>query len=381
MKPPTIGIAAPAILVFALVVDLGSRFVPYERVSFRAFEALTRDGGEGLGGPFARNAKYSNDKAYGDLSSMGNATDLRQYRTEVVTTDDWGFRNAPNQASQELGAVLFGSSFAAGSGLSDDQTLSARLEQILGAPVYNAADSDLGNEHELDRLISRLRFRRRLAIVEHMEGVPRPTWTPQSSSSQQRMENKLGAAYRPLRLSYAYARGWLRESPLKLVLFKAFKSIQDDVVLPNSFADRVVHDELANGDPILFLPGQVSMPTDPSRVADALDFWRQLKRFYRDRTFELVVVLVPSQYRVYGPLLAHPRPALAGDTYIDDLARGLQGAGITVINLKETMERAARDGLRDHHYVYWRDDTHWNADGVELAAQEIASQLKRLSAR
>ncbi len=365
----------PAVLVVALIADLGSRFVPYDRVSFRAFEALTRDGGEGLGGPFARNTRYSTSTSYGDLSAMGNAKSLRQYRTEVVTTDDLGYRNAPARAQDDLGAVLFGSSFAAGSGLSDDQTLSARLEAIMGAPVYNAADSDFGREHDLDRLLSSLHFRRKLAIVEHMEGVPRPVWSANGSSVAQRLEHGLGAAYRPLRLRYAHVKGWLRESPLKLVLFKAFKDIQDDVILPNSFSERVVRDDLSNGDPILFLPGQVTMPKDPSRVPDALVFWRRLAQFFRERSFELVVVLVPSQYRVYGPLVEQPRPALAQDTYIDDLARALKDAGIEVVNLREPLARAAREGLPDHRYVYWRDDTHWNAAGVEISAQEIASQI------
>jgi hypothetical protein len=89
------------------------------------------------------------------------------------------------------------------------------------------------------------------------------------------------------------------------------------------------------------------------------------------------VVLIPSQYRVYAPLLKTPPPKLNDDTYVDDLESGLRAAGIEVVNPTRSLMAAARDGLPSHRYIYWRDDTHWTAAGVEITAREIANRLSR----
>jgi len=376
MKRLTIGMAAPGLLAIALLVDICSRFASYDYVSFRGFEALTRNGGTGLGGPFLRNATYKTTRAYGDLAAMGNLPQLRQYRPEVMTTDEWGFRNAPGAASAELGAILFGTSFSIGAGLNDDQTLSAKIAAYIGAPVYNAGGLDLGQERNLSRTIGRLHFRRRIAIVEHVETAPEPAWASDVGFAM-RLEDHFGARYRDVRLGYSEVKGWLNKSPLNLALFKMFKSIQDDVILPNAFSDRVLQGELANGDQMLFLPSQVSPGRGPTAVADAVVSWRRLDHYFRARGFDLLVVLIPSQYRVYAPLLKTPPPKLNDDTYVDDLESGLRAAGIEVVNPTRSLMAAARDGLPSHRYIYWRDDTHWTAAGVEITAREIANRLSR----
>lgn len=371
----TIGTAAPVLLVLALLADGASRFVSYEHVTFRPFEALLRS--RGLGSPFLHNASIRKVDAYGDLASMANAPELRQYRTEVATTDEWGFRNAPGTGAREVGGLLFGSSFSMGAGLSDDQTLSARLEAHLGVPIYNAGGVDVGKERELTRVLSRLHFRSRIAIAEQMECAPQPVWAGAGSTLAMRLEERFDARPGGIRNGLLYAKGWLRESPLKLTLFKFFKKHQDDVILPNAFSGSVVRDELSNGDPILFLPEQIEPPRRVTAVADAVAFWTRLNQFFQQRGFEFVVVLVPSQYRVYGPHVRHPRPGLANDTYLDDLERGLRAANIAVVASSSRLMAAAREGLPEHRYVYWRDDTHWTAEGVELTAREIAERVRK----
>ncbi len=379
MKTLTIGLAAPGLLVIVLVADAGSRFLSYDLVAFRGYESLRRGGTPGLGGPFARDRTYRNARAYGDLASIGNAPNLRQYRPEVMTTDEWGFRNRPGTAAREIDAVLFGTSFTEGAGLSDGETLSDQLAAALAFPVYNAAGLDIGRERAHTWLVSRLRFRRRVAIVEHMEAAPQGIWAGSGRTLGMRVEDRWGASHPGFWRGYAYLKEWTNESPLRLTIFKMFKCLQNDVVLPNEFSDRVVRDQLTNGDPILFLPTQVAPQRAPTAVTDEVGFWTRLDAFLRERNFTLVVVLVPSQYRVYGPLVQHPSPVAARDTFLDDLEQALRAAGVSVVNPTQQLMDAARDGLAAHRYVYWRDDTHWNPAGVAIAAREIARQLTRVA--
>jgi lysophospholipase L1-like esterase len=46
-------------------------------------------------------------------------------------------------------------------------------------------------------------------------------------------------------------------------------------------------------------------------------------------------------------------------------------AGIPLLDLTPTLERAARSGRA----LYFADDAHWNATGHEIAAEELAKFL------
>jgi hypothetical protein len=43
-----------------------------------------------------------------------------------------------------------------------------------------------------------------------------------------------------------------------------------------------------------------------------------------------------------------------------------------VLNLTPEFRKQAEALLARGEYLYWLDDTHWNAEGIRVAAQEIA---------
>src|SRR5260370_12306593 len=131
-----LGRVIPRLLVAVCVLDLALRFMPIDPLTFRGWEALLRY--RAPGASFEPNRRYSNARSYGDLAAYGNLPGLRQYRTEVFTTDALGFRNLPHVRDEEISAILAGDSFVVGSGVSDDETLSSRLIERGGCVVYNA---------------------------------------------------------------------------------------------------------------------------------------------------------------------------------------------------------------------------------------------------
>jgi len=46
-------------------------------------------------------------------------------------------------------------------------------------------------------------------------------------------------------------------------------------------------------------------------------------------------------------------------------------AQIPVVNLTETFRAQAAQDLASGRYLYWLDDTHWNARRIAIAASEI----------
>src|SRR6185369_4072547 len=167
-----IGRLAPRVLALLLLVEVALRFVPVKHVAYRGWEAARSS----VGGFFLPNQRYENDRSYGDLANLGNLPARREYRRDVFTTDERGFRNPPDLLSgARPAAVLVGDSFAAGAGNPDDDTLSAQLTRRVGAPVYNAAsrgDWDLEEWLKVSRAIG---LDRGWVIAEHLQGTPNPS--------------------------------------------------------------------------------------------------------------------------------------------------------------------------------------------------------------
>ncbi len=89
----------------------------------------------------------------------------------------------------------------------------------------------------------------------------------------------------------------------------------------------------------------------------------------------LVILLVPTKYTVYRPLLRDDDSERADQTpYLDRVEKALKEVHVPVINLLNVFRKKAQEDYQKNLYIYWRDDTHWNARGVELAAEEISSQ-------
>lgn len=96
----------------------------------------------------------------------------------------------------------------------------------------------------------------------------------------------------------------------------------------------------------------------------------------RERGVELVVLLVPEKEQVWTEDL--PENLREGIEASADLLRWLEREGrkrgIRVVNPLETFRRMTRDGIA----LYWRDDTHWNGEGMRKAAELTAAELKTI---
>ena len=117
-----------ALLVVLFTVDVFMRFLPAERFTFRAWEAMTLH--RGKPGNFAPNRTYFNPRSSGDLAHIGNFPKLRQFRPERFTTDGCGNRNSSDVfEGGPAEFMLLGDSFMVGSGVDDDHTLSSQLRR------------------------------------------------------------------------------------------------------------------------------------------------------------------------------------------------------------------------------------------------------------
>jgi hypothetical protein len=347
-----------------LALDLALRFLPTELFTFRAWETLRRY--PAWGGQFEANRTYRNDRSYGDLANLGNLPELREYRDYTFTTDAYGHRNPTELLDgRPIDGMLAGDSFIVGESLDDAQTLRAQLAAQTGRRIYGVGiEYTTASVNRLVSLAEKLHLGSGTVVVEYYE-----LFDALGSEGLEPCRLVEGAS--ALGQACTALWGFSQVSPLQILAQRSLRSVQNGRVLPNPYAERVVRGRLRNGEEMLFLPREVqrfaAKPDERPAATNVERFVTALRRHGLD----VHVLLVPMKYSVYRPLiqdvdLSETRPPL-----LDRLEQRLLEAGIPVINLLGPFQTGAAEALDRRATIYWRDDTHWNARGIEIAAKAI----------
>jgi hypothetical protein len=369
----SIGRLLPRLMLLFFLLDLIMRFVPLDPLTFRAWEAMLRHYPNAVG-PFIPNKHYHRDNSYGGVAGIGNLPALRHYHVVDFTTDAYGFHNPPALAQGNAIGIVVGDSFAVGSELPEDQSLSAQLTHRFGGYFYNAGSPQPLHLRSLEAVAQRLGLHHGLVIFEFLEArAPQdpPSATPVGARGavQTFLFRVLGQEWTD-RLGTPLNE--LHSSPLQALSAKLVKKIQDNILLPNSFASFVVQEKLSNGEPIVFLPAEFHSPADPRKAAER---WAAYFAWYsaqlRNDGLDLIVLLVPNRSSIYAPLLAQPRDVSASRATLEDFASELQNAGVPYVSLEPRYAHDAAILLGQKKYLYFLDDTHWNGTGTAIAADEI----------
>ncbi len=168
-------------------------------------------------------------------------------------------------------------------------------------------------------------------------------------------------------------------SRLKILAERAYRTVQNDRLLPRGGSPYVVSRELRNGQVMLFLKDHLNRRTRDASGAGAYYTWLagQLKR----DNLSLCLFLVPEKADVYFDLLKDkPSFEPSGNGYLKQVEEQLKTAGIPVANLEPVFRRQADEDFPQGRYIYMRDDTHWNPRGIALAAESIAETWRAASA-
>lgn len=364
-----VGYLVPGLLLLFMVTDAALRLTQGVWGIFAASGGLRRS--QKPGEAFLPNLRLESSVVYGDLARMANLRDPDEQRSLRFSTDALGFRNL--EASGPVGGILFGDSFAM-AGDDDRQTLSAQLGQKIGCTVYNAASPD----DEFRRpdlalvrsLAKRIGMANGFVIIEQVERNAVVSRSPR----ERLVRGKFRQAWSQF---WQQFRNLTRDSPLKRFAESTMKSIRDDRILPNNYLDNVVPGKLHNGVPMLFLPGELK--TYEVTRLPSLDYWIKLNQELGKLQFKLLVVLVPHKHTVYRHLLeGKQKQPRGGQDLLPELASTLRAAGISAIDLTPVLRQHADAAFKQNKYIYWRNDTHWNADGVRIAVDEIVRAFPEL---
>ena len=367
-----IGRLIPWTIALGLALDATTRLIPIDMFSFRAWEALVV--ARGPTGPFESNRVYVNPLAYGDLSRPSRFRHLRQHHLEYFSSDHWGFRNTVSGSQDRPVAwLLVGDSFGVSSGVRDADNLASQLARWSGERVYNASSYDTLPLNDIRFTSERVGMKNGVVIYEYMERQQLPSVAAFGpvrifTNGPPPPERSFAERYRVWRKDATVSRlsilaGWGWDSISATIGANAADgTTQQPAVLPTASY------ELANGKTMLFYVGDVTVTQDPNRQIPP-DYLVWLKSELEKRNLQLVVMLVPTKYSVYGPLVKDPSAVPPSDVPLQRLAESLRAHDVFVVNASDALRRQAANDLPRNEYVYFVDDTHWNERGIGAAAR------------
>ena len=342
------GYLLPRVLLLWALLDVMLRFAPTRWYMFHMGESAL------IMATHRTNVTYENSHAYGDLATLGNCTECRRYRPMNVHIDERGFANPSSSGPYD--AILMGDSFGLGAEQPSGATLAAQISLRTGLSTYNACRAGRAiSSQDLMALIDELGSANGTVFFELMDrSLGELPWT-----SENPRFNRLG--YWSKNAEY---------SPLANVAREIVGRLYDGHLMPNPYAQNVVRKLLPDGQTMLFFPEDLQ-----DAEADGPTLWAEylglLNKELHQHNFQLIVILVPSKYTVYQPLIRDAAKTNKREA-LNELQDKLKD--VPVVNTTAALQQAAAAELAHGNLLYWRDDTHWNAEGVRVAVEQLQVQ-------
>jgi hypothetical protein len=309
-----------------------------------------------------------------DIARLHGAKSWKIYHCDLRYDRD-GFRNRSDLDSADL--IVLGDSFIEGMQMADAELITARLAVHLDRTVANLGRTGDGPQQEL-HILRRygLGLRPRTCIWAFYEGndlQDARRYEPGQEAVRRFAQQGGSPAFGAL----SFTMNWLeylirtRLSPeprpaarLYIGRFVDHTGKQVDMY----FGSEDQHDESVS-------VGSLATSPELKRVQSQL---AEAHSLCRRQGIQLVVMFIPSKFRVYRDLCTFDRdsPCLAWPD--NDLPRALKAkldeisAEISFLDLTPRFHaEAARGSL-----IYLPDDTHWSSEGHRVAAQELAGFLR-----
>jgi hypothetical protein len=339
----------------ALLLEL---FVfPIDAFTFRAWEALsvhtlTRQ----FPGPFYPNHTLEK-REEGDL---GHGTRFAKARRVRWVTDAHGFRFDPS-LGDNIDGVIIGDSFVVGSGLDQMETLSEALGRKRGGRFYpyTADKKEFLNDPRFTTPFPPVVV---LALSEiYISGEDALGAQPViASPASKRGALPLPAAELIDRASKMNMLRWLQAC-----VKRALNRAATEWLLRKPYANE--NAKVGADGAMLFhrmelLPAEISVERVNAFLGDVAAFSAAV----RERGGVFVFMPIPKKSTVYYALAG-----VAPTDFISRIAAVLNQGGVPTVDLLKPYMAAQTK-------IYQDDDTHWNKDGVELAAEELNKKINEV---
>jgi hypothetical protein len=352
-----------------LLCDWGARLVPCHFGYHAAHFYMLDQVGEKTR-YYRKNAVYDQN-IHGYLSSLLGVEHYKYYHHERMTTDDKGLRKSCEPDAQGIWPVtVIGDSFVFGSYNSDEEILSAKLQESLKVPVRNLAFPgsavipmiDLRRRKEklspliiwglTERGISRQAF----ALIENLDKSGAPDWEKAAPATYGFERFKEWFA---VHAKDSFAR-YLANSLWANIKFYVFHEISKDLWTP-------LHRDMLFFREGVEKMGQKLESADLDIIAGGAE--KLVRKAVSDGA-KVLILLIPDKCTVYPEYVSDPQRQehLEKNRFLDQIEAAFKNRNLNVINFRPIFAARKAEGL-----LYFPDDTHWNPQGIRIAAETITA--------
>lgn len=307
--------------------------MPLNTFTYRPWEALIYNSKKGLAFPF-----YPNQSLV--MNSVGDLCHHTQ--NEVIKYENWntdklGYRN--DTFIKKADVLLIGDSFIAGSGLSQDSTIASQLREKENVIVYNMAPS---NFNEFISLINLGIIDKPNLIVYGI--VERSIPAPLSSTSiEYNASNPTIISILKDRMARLYLIKYLG-SRISKQKGNGIRGKESEMYFLSG-KDQYYHYDIIN------------------EIAETII---QYKNYCDSIGVNFIFLPLPNKETVYYNNVPFNQP-----NYITKLDSILNKKGVITINTQKIFNTE-----RDNKLLYHLDDTHWNANGVNIVVNELIKKAR-----
>ena len=333
---------------------------------YRPHEMLARETS------YEPNRKVEMNVPHGDLLAIDPRLPrtLAESRLETFSTDSLGYRNEADYNNERL--VVVGDSFLVGTAT----YLSSTLGKRHGLKAYNLAFAGMGPliyADKIDWARKTLPSETCIALF-YFEGND---FQPVESEALKELavRNAMPRGFQRLAKGYVKAvRGnseWAKVF-FGLVTRSLTLSQQNSSAANAAPAEEITSVRTVGGKPMVFLNGYANVVR--RKAFDDYGFVRsQLLSSLPD-----IVFLIPDKFRVYSALLdeRENRETELPHAQWAYLRQAASDAGIQAVDLTARLVDRSRQLLETGETTYWRDDTHWNEHGEDVAAEVLLETLR-----
>ncbi len=296
---------------------------------------------------------------YGDLQALTREP-IAEPRHVLFHSDSEGFRNDADYADERW--VLVGDSFVVGVGCSQSEILQSRLADR-GISAYNLAHpgGPLDYESYWRAFVARHgRTSRPVLFLFEGNDFPETVGAREKAGWWVAIDHGVRDVVAPLTRLSTY-----RVSRSLVARFRKRGELGAEQVLMLPLA----------GARLAFWQRELVH----ARRTELEDMALTDASFARMAPDLAAVFFIPTKYRVYQRWLA-PDEQLPNASW-QHLARLCAQYSVPCTDLTPALVRRSEELLPQGRFTWWKDDTHWNGEGIDAAAQRVAEVLRSLGGR
>ncbi len=311
---------------------------------------------------------------HGDLPATDPMlpVELAQPRQESFTTDSLGYRNNTDYEGEPL--LIVGDSLVVGIGNTQEDTLTSQLRRDYGIRAYNLGFSGDDPQGYAGRIKwARTKFPADSCIAAvFFEGNDFQL----VQSAEVAAREAVPKGFQELVKSYVqFVRG---RSEFARTFYglttRSWEIIRERLnanasELNGEGLQGVTFVKNIGGKPMGFLRGYMEVVRRQS-----YDDHGFIKKQMREAAPDFVL-FVPDKYRVYAGLFDDGAVDSLPNAQWDHLLRTATQLGIPAFNLTPQLVEHSKKVLPQQKTTYWRDDTHWNKEGIAVGARRLAEVL------